>query len=58
MATYYQLEDQGYDTSQLKEKIQILQIASDGLLGLLKPVPKTAANVNKVEAINDPETVQ
>jgi len=57
MAEYYQLADQGYDTSQLKEKIQILQIASDGLLGLLKPVPKTAANVNKVEAINDPETV-
>ena len=57
MSEYYQLADQNYDSSRLKEKIQILQIASDGLLGLLKPVPKPMATVDKVEAINDPEAV-
>jgi uncharacterized membrane protein SirB2 len=57
MAEYYLLADKNYDSSQLKEKIQILQIASDGLLDLLKPVPKPMANVNNVSAINDTETV-
>lgn len=55
MAEYYILADRNYDSSQLKEKIQILQIASDGLLNLLKPVPKPLSNVNKVETIQDPE---
>ena len=57
MAEYYVLADRNYDSSQLKEKIQILQIASDGLLDLLKPVPKPMGNVNHVDAINNPETV-
>ena len=57
MAEYYVLADRNYDSTKLKEKIQILQIASDGLLDLLKPVPKPVANVNDVNAISDPETV-
>ena len=57
MAEYYQLEENGYDTNTLKEKIQILQIASDGFLGLLKPVPRTAKDVNQVESISEPETL-
>ena len=57
MAEYYVLADRNYDSTKLKEKIQILQIASDGLLDLLKPVPKPVANVNDVNAISDAETV-
>lgn len=57
MSEYYQLADNNFDSSKLKEKIQILQIASDGLLDLLKPVPSPMADVNNVTAINDPETV-
>jgi uncharacterized membrane protein SirB2 len=57
MAEYYQLADKNYNSTHLKEKIQILQIASDGLLDLLKPVPNTVANVNNVTTVNNPETV-
>ncbi|HMW07739.1 MAG TPA: hypothetical protein PK079_14425 [Leptospiraceae bacterium] len=60
MSEYYSLSENNFDTSQLKEKIQILQIASDGLLNLLNPVPKPMANVNHVESIesiSDPEVV-
>lgn len=57
MSEYYSLADNNYETNQLKEKIQILQIASDGLLNILKPVPKPLADVDHVDSINNPEVV-